>query len=970
MTQATELRELASLLKVDSGNVGIGLGTDTPDQPLHIKGTRPIRIERAGVGEFEISIDNTVTGDSLDFVIEPVSGSVSAGFQVRTRQTDGTLLSSLSVNHDGKVGIGTIDPATTLNVESSSYPYVRVTNTGYTGFDIGQADSSEGGAALVKLRDVADMDFYTADLNRMRISSTGNVGIGLITTDPSHKLHVSGDIKSDQYLIDAIAKDISDTALDVFVYDTRKDSDGGAWRKRTQHTSWYNETLNTSTRGARKEFPSVAVIVAETTQLTIYDGDDPDLPMWMVFNSSGVNGAAMLGRSSESTTSVAILNGILSVGRSSFGLHIVHFISDFAEFKEAGYDTPYVLPIGTNRNSGNTWTTVNRGNDLVNDTINDVAMTVLPNAPIDADTGLPVPTIAVATAGGVSVIKDDGNVVDSGYTSNASTVAFCGSDAPYLVYGRSDFGQDRVYESGNFLTGGFSSLQYPNSNIFGSHNNPNVSAYSNDGWAFGTREGSPLTYKSGAGLWLVEKPSTFSSKVNERGDLFSHISYDYNTGWMNGDIKLATLSDTDTTNVTGTNLISGDAASDDTNSLGDFSAQTGGILSINTNASYVKVGSRSIHIIATQGASGGRYYKSNFLTVGKTYTVSGFFNASNGSASNKVQFYLGGTNGASNYGAQDEFCSVANTWYPFSHTFTALTTHLSISFVEQGSGNATDFYVDGLEVRLAEEDRTVNNNGLQVFGNVTKTPVATGADLVGYSGWSASNYLRQPYNSDLIIGTGSYSVMCWVKPTSLSAVQYFLGIGVSDATELLLLGVQTTGYIYFDYGNGAAYTNTNSLPLNANTWQHLCVHVTAGQKGHVYINGVEAGYSVNNVAPNTLMTDTTYELTIGGNQRAGTVNATLPCSLALVRLSATAPSAEQIKKIYNDEKHLFQENAKATLYGSSDLVTAIAYDDDTDLLHVGTSAGRSVFQGLSRVDNTTDAVGTAISASNGLVAED
>ena len=43
---------------------------------------------------------------------------------------------------------------------------------------------------------------------------------------------------------------------------------------------------------------------------------------------------------------------------------------------------------------------------------NDVAMTVLPNAPIDSATGLPVPTIAVATAGGVSVIKDDGTVYD------------------------------------------------------------------------------------------------------------------------------------------------------------------------------------------------------------------------------------------------------------------------------------------------------------------------------------------------------------------------------------------------------------------------------------------------------------------------------------------------------------------------------------------------------------------------------
>ena len=93
-------------------------------------------------------------------------------------------------------------------------------------------------------------------------------------------------------------------------------------------------------------------------------------------------------------------------------------------------------------------------------------------------------------------------------------------------------------------------------------------------------------------------------------------------------------------------------------------------------------------------------------------------------------------------------------------------------------------------------------------------------------------------------------------------------------------------------------------------------------------------------------------------------------SIALIRTSATVPTAEQIAKMYNDEKHLFQEHAKATLYGSSDAVTALAYDDDTELLHVGTSAGRSVFQGLNRVDNTTDAVGTAISASNGFIVED
>ena len=92
-------------------------------------------------------------------------------------------------------------------------------------------------------------------------------------------------------------------------------------------------------------------------------------------------------------------------------------------------------------------------------------------------------------------------------------------------------------------------------------------------------------------------------------------------------------------------------------------------------------------------------------------------------------------------------------------------------------------------------------------------------------------------------------------------------------------------------------------------------------------------------------------------------------SITLVRSSASAPSAEQIKKIYDDEKKLFNENAKCTLYGTSDAVTGLALDDTNDVLHVGTSSGRSEFQGLNRINNTTTAVTTAISASNELVAE-
>jgi len=85
-------------------------------------------------------------------------------------------------------------------------------------------------------------------------------------------------------------------------------------------------------------------------------------------------------------------------------------------------------------------------------------------------------------------------------------------------------------------------------------------------------------------------------------------------------------------------------------------------------------------------------------------------------------------------------------------------------------------------------------------------------------------------------------------------------------------------------------------------------------------------------------------------------------------LSTSVPTAEQIAKIYRDEKPLFQEGAKCTLYGTVPYAAALAYEEDKDLLHVGTASGMSVFKGLQRVSNTTDAITVALSAAADIVA--
>ena len=74
--------------------------------------------------------------------------------------------------------------------------------------------------------------------------------------------------------------------------------------------------------------------------------------------------------------------------------------------------------------------------------------------------------------------------------------------------------------------------------------------------------------------------------------------------------------------------------------------------------------------------------------------------------------------------------------------------------------------------------------------------------------------------------------------------------------------------------------------------------------------------------------------------------------------------------MYNDERQLFKDNAKATLYSTNSDIKSLAYDESTGLLHAGTTSGRSVFKNLCRIDNTTDPISVSLSAANGLVAEE
>ena len=809
-------------------------------------------------------------------------------------------------------------------------------------------------AGTVTYEDVTNVDSIGIITARSGINITGgSLDVQGNTTITGTLVASNGNITSEVDLT-GISSSISDTAVDVFVYDTSKDSDGGEWRKRTSHTSWYNETLNTSTRGSRKDFPAVAVIVAETTKVTIYDGDDPDLPMWMVFET---NSQDMLVGSG--INAVAMLNGILSVARNT-PIIMVNFVADKSNNISPGSETNYVGNI-KQRNDALGFTTNIGPRRAVANVGNDVAMTVLPNAPIDDTTGLPIPTIAVTTDGGLSIIKDDGTVANNSRGVNETySLAFDVDNSLIFSWGTSDdFPRHitRLLSNVWSVTSSNTSL-WPN-NYFSGYNeglgnaagstggaSGGVVTVANSGRHFGIEYGTGGNTDDRLGILHPKNLTNYTDQ-----NLSAFITSSYNTGYMHGDIKGAFLSDTDTTNAI------------EYVQNGYFNSNVNN-WTIGTTGTTATLDSNRMLITApTSGTSWGYVYQGITTEIGKTYKISLYYDRGTVDGRLNVRNDSTSTVAGSLFYADLGTGNDSKTYY---NTFTATATTTYILLYSKNASGGTNAY-DQISVTL-EKDRSVNNKGLQVFGTVTKTAVATGADLVGYSNFSGSNFLKQPYNSDLAPGTGQYSVMFWVNTTYNASNDQYLFDRAGSSSRILMTLMQNDSKIqFYVVGSGGAASNlvTNDIGISENVW-HQVVGLYDGSLHKVYIDGVE---SSNTTTGQDVGNDGTPALHIGVRHSEATSTQQLLGNLALFRWSKSAPTAEQVKKMYEDEKFLFQENAQATLYGSSNLPTALVYDEVTDQIHVGTSSGRSDFQGLRRINNTTTAVTTAISAHDTFIIE-
>lgn len=332
------------------------------------------------------------------------------------------------------------------------------------------------------------------------------------------------------------------------------------------------------------------------------------------------------------------------------------------------------------------------------------------------------------------------------------------------------------------------------------------------------------------------------------------------------------------------NLLSNGEFNLDISSWTDASTGTG---SVAWNASGY------LDLTSVDSSNQGIVYQAITTVVGKNYVLT-----VDHLDTDYVAFSVG-TTALGNQNFSNGHSSIAT----FSKTFTAKATTTYISILGPYSSAATAS-VDNVSVSEVTIDQIGSTTTpMLVNGTLTTTVVATGSDLVGYSGFGVSDYLSQAYDSafDIVPATTGLFISGWYKGS-------YLGETILDRCDTGLLnqryrlGMDTNGYADFlTDDNTTSNLITGTTNIADGNWHHIVATLDTNGLKSLYVDGELESTgtpSTNNTLANAsaivsigIQADSSTYITQGG--------------LALIKVGAFAPTASEVRRMFAIESQLF-----------------------------------------------------------------
>ena len=723
-------------------------------------------------------------------------------------------------------------------------------------------------------------------------------------------------------------------------------------------TSWFAEL---------GRMPARKVVIAETSKVTIFNGDDPSYPVWASW-TKGNNLHFYTGRDGHC---VKMVNGVLyvgSYGESNSGyLKIFDLPNDNAYMLTSAGRYEYPKPQIVFRNTANSANGyyVAGSERIVNNTVNCLDARVYDWSPVDPVSGLQIPTVMMGTAAGVSFLNGPagvGTIVDvepsdvyeqvGAVVLNADgSYAYCLDNNTLGRYMHMDFEipSESVVKGVGYQAVG-SDAFFNSTNTFRA------------GQAGFLLTGSSPSLSKGL---VGNSAGLIFQKINQQDPsrtLQAYVTADYNTGWMAKGCEGVWFCDTDASAISeqelGGELTLADLTYDSdlvqVEDLGDRFRATKLVSDVNATVTFdsgqVDVGSyylASFEVLA-MGASN-NFYNQVTHGGGGSFGVGGYSSTpkvyagaakATGAGAGTVRFGFQVSRNAAPSSSQ------AGDWVEISKIFS---------------------------VAKADVDRSGKGNHATVSGVLTRTPMGN-SDAVGYAG---DGFVEVPTELTQV-GTDDFTITGVIEPVTN---EHTLLFGQSILNTDMPAGgwSYSTGLsLYHIYvGNN---THRFNFYLSQTDGQGNRINYRELGTSNVYKPGQVLAFAAVRSGDDVMLAVNGEVVASLGGFGVLDVHPTLPAFIRdpfrvrenqLLRdikfHKGYAMSKDELREVARVD--LAKQYGSTTLTGTSSDVKAVTYDETTGLHHAGTSSGRSDFSFPNRVNETTTPVTTKIIAHDGTVME-